>query len=129
MVSWWMNLLFTHEPAIQLTNSPRPSHCRRRDAFARVGAAAALLRAGAQHVVVRQPVALVRAAPADRSRRLADALVLVRSAEHEVRVRAADRRAVLEEHDVRLLGMLSPLLEAVRDRGQADLVAPHALVD
>src|SRR5215204_1794741 len=72
---------------------------------------------------------MVRAPTADRRGRRTDTLVLVGAAQHEVGVRAADRRAVLEQHDERFLRVLSALLEAVGNRGETDLVAPHALVD
>lgn len=100
-----------------------------RHLLAGVGAGPARLGAPAHLLVVPQGFAGLRAGHADLGAGAAGDSVVVGAADHEVRARLANLRAVEQEAEVLRACVFAPLLQAVLDRFEADLVARRARLD
>ena len=96
---------------------------------ARIGAAPAHLGARRHARVIGHPFAVSRAPFAHFGARGAGVVMQVRPAQHEVRAGLADLGAVHHQSDVIRLRVMPALLEAIRNRLQARLVAVAADLD
>src|SRR6266545_4498096 len=100
-----------------------------RHAPAGLSAAAACRGAVLHGRIFAQLFARLGAALTDLGADAAGARVEIRAAQHKVRARLADLGAVEQQPDVRGLGVLAALLQAVGNGSHADAVAVQALLN